>query len=101
MAELPDPVRLYGSHSEHVTQPPEGAEVLTRSEGCPIAGFAIGSHVYTMQHHPEMTPGFIAALTDELAGAMGRNGRSRHAGRWRKVPTWKRLPKAWRGSSSR
>ncbi len=79
MAGLPDPVKLYGSHTEQVSRLPGGAEVLTSSEGCAIAGFAIGAHVYTTQHHPEMTPAFIAALTEELAGAMGTDlaGRAR------------------------
>ena len=69
--DLPDEVKLYGSHTEQVTTLPDGAEVLTRSEGCPVSGFAIGTQVYTTQHHPEMLPGFIAALTEDLADAMG------------------------------
>lgn len=69
--DLPDRVRLYGSHTEQVTALPEGAVPLSRSEDCPISGFAIGGTVYTTQHHPEMTPAFIAALTEELAGQMG------------------------------
>lgn len=68
---LPDEVRLYGSHVEQVTALPEGAVPLARSEGCDVTGFAIGDCIYTTQHHPEMTPDFIAALTEELAGDMG------------------------------
>jgi len=70
-ADLPDTVRLYGSHTEQVTALPDGAVPLSRSEGCPISGFAIDGTVYTTQHHPEMTPEFIAALTEELADRMG------------------------------
>lgn len=69
--DLPDAVGLYGSHVEQVTALPEGAVALSRSEGCPVSGFAIDGTVYTTQHHPEMTPEFIAALTEELAGDMG------------------------------
>lgn len=69
--DLPDEVRLYGSHVEQVTALPKGAKVLSQSEGCDVTGFAIGGRVYTTQHHPEMTAGFIAALTDELAPQMG------------------------------
>ncbi len=71
MADLPDPVRLYGSHVEQVTALPPGARATSASEDCPVAGFVRGDRIYTTQHHPEMTPGFIAALTDELAGYLG------------------------------
>lgn len=69
--DLPDVVGLYGSHTEQVTALPEGALPLSRSEGCPVSGFAIGGTVYTTQHHPEMTTDFIAALTEELAADLG------------------------------
>ena len=69
--DLPDQVGLYGSHTEQVTALPEGATPLSRSEGCPVSGFAIGDTIYTTQHHPEMTPEFIAALTEELAEDLG------------------------------
>jgi GMP synthase-like glutamine amidotransferase len=65
--DLPDVIRLYGSHEEQVTQLPQGAVVLSRAEGCDVTGFAIGRTVYTTQHHPEMTAEFILALTDEIA----------------------------------
>lgn len=68
---LPDTVRLYGSHTEQVTQLPAGARVMTRAEGCRVTGFFLGRHIYTTQHHPEMTPDFIAALTDEMADDLG------------------------------
>lgn len=77
--DLPDEVRLYASHVEQVLGLPDGAKILSRSEGCDVAGFAIGGHIYTTQHHPEMTANFIAALTEELAPAMGSelSGRAR------------------------
>lgn len=70
-SDLPDQVKLYGSHSEQVTSLPPGATILARSEGCDIAGFALGGMIYTTQHHPEMTPDFIAALTEEMAKDLG------------------------------
>ncbi|MDK3018968.1 type 1 glutamine amidotransferase [Pseudodonghicola flavimaris] len=69
--DLPDVLRLYGSHCEQVTRAPEGATVLARSEGCPIAGFSLGQHVYTTQHHPEMERDFVADLTGEMAETLG------------------------------
>ncbi len=71
MAGLPDEMHLYASHAEQVSTLPEGADILAHSPGCAVAGFAIGDHIYTTQHHPEMTPEFIAALTEELSGDLG------------------------------
>ena len=68
---LPDRLKLYASHGEQVTALPDGAEVISHALGCDVTGFFIARHVYTTQHHPEMSPDFIAALTDELAGYLG------------------------------
>lgn len=67
MHPLPDTTALYAAHVEQVTAMPEQACALTTSPECPIGGFAIGNHIYTTQYHPEMTPGFIAALIEHLA----------------------------------
>lgn len=61
---------VYASHSEQVTALPEGAEVIAEGPGCPVAGFVIGRGVMTTQYHPEMEPGFIAALVDYLEDEM-------------------------------
>lgn len=71
--DLPDEVKLYGSHGEQVTSLPGGAIPLSRSEDCPVSGFALEHSVYTTQHHPEMTAAFIAALTEEMAEELGEN----------------------------
>lgn len=67
MAGLPDVITLAAAHNEQVTVLPAGAEVLTRSDDCPVGGFRIADRVFTTQYHPEITPDFIAALTDHLA----------------------------------
>ena len=71
MRDLPDPVRLYASHKEQVVALPEGAVVITKAEGCDVTGFAMGAHILTTQQHPEMTPAFMTALTEELADQLG------------------------------
>ena len=71
MAALPDAFTLYGSHVEQVTRLPKAAVPVAQSTDCTIAGFVIGDTVYTTQHHPEMTPEFIAALTEEMADYLG------------------------------
>lgn len=71
MGGLPDRIRLYASHKEQVSVLPDGARNLMVSTQCSTSGFAIGRHIYTTQHHPEMSPGFIAALTEEMAPMLG------------------------------
>ena len=71
MAPLTDSFSLYGSHIEQVTALPAGAIAIATSSDCAVAGFVMGNQIYTTQHHPEMTPDFIAALTDELAEYLG------------------------------
>ena len=66
-----DTLRLYGSHIEQIADLPQGATPLFESPGCPYAGFAIGSQVFTIQHHPEMTTDFIADLVEEYADEVG------------------------------
>lgn len=60
-------VRLYSAHQEQVTRLPDAAEVLGGDDFCPIGAFRIGSHVFTTEFHPEMTPDFIGGLVDYLA----------------------------------
>jgi len=67
MQGLPMSLKQYGAHIEQVVELPDGAEVLSSSTTCPIAGFHIADKVYTTQNHPEMTPDFITALVAEYA----------------------------------
>lgn len=67
--ELPNPLRLYGSHKECVTALPQVAVPTASSNGM-IAGFTVGRHIWTTQHHPEMSHGFITALTKEMQGIL-------------------------------
>jgi GMP synthase-like glutamine amidotransferase len=64
-------VKLYGCHAEQVTSLPQSAMTICSASGCEISGYSIGRHIYTTQHHPEMTAGFIAALTEEMAAELG------------------------------
>lgn len=62
---------LYGSHIEQVAALPSGAVPVFQSPGCPIAGFAVGRTVFTVQHHPEMTKAFMADLIEEYEDVVG------------------------------
>ena len=62
---------LYGSHIEQVAALPAGATRRFESPGTPIAGVSLGTHVLTIQHHPEMSHAFITDLVEELADYVG------------------------------
>lgn len=62
---------LYGSHIEQVAALPAGARTAFSGPGVPVAGMAVGDHVFTIQHHPEMTHAFITDLVEEYAGVVG------------------------------
>lgn len=64
-------LRLFGSHVEQVDRLPEQATRLFESPGCPIAGFALGTSVFTIQHHPEMSAQFFVDLVTEYKGYVG------------------------------
>lgn len=70
-ADLPQHLSLYGSHNEQVAALPKGARLIFRGKGCDIAGFALGDHVLTIQHHPEMTYEFIFDLVQHYADYVG------------------------------
>ncbi|MHA6265161.1 type 1 glutamine amidotransferase [Arenibacterium sp. CAU 1754] len=62
---------LYGSHIEQVEKAPDNAQVTFSGTGCPVAGFALGDTVSTIQHHPEMTHAFITDLVEHYAHDLG------------------------------
>lgn len=62
---------LYGSHKEQVTNLPPSAQTIFSSTDCKCAGFRVGNHIFTTQHHPEITPEFIADLVEEYSEALG------------------------------
>ncbi|UWQ42258.1 type 1 glutamine amidotransferase [Leisingera aquaemixtae] len=64
-AGLPDEIKLYGSHCECVSTLPESATALSESNGM-NTGFTLGRHIFTTQHHPEMSHDFILALSHEM-----------------------------------
>ena len=61
-------IRQNAAHEEQVVCLPDGAETVLSNDTCKYGGFRVGNHVFTSQYHPEITPAFMAALIDELAG---------------------------------
>lgn len=60
------PLLQNAAHEEQVTKAPQDAQILMSNKSCPIGAFTIGTHVFTTQYHPEITPHFMDALITEL-----------------------------------
>lgn len=69
-AALPEEVKLYGSHCECVRTLPDGATPFSERDSI-NTGFTLDRHIFTTQHHPEMTRSFILALTEEMRDQLG------------------------------
>ncbi|MFY0309016.1 type 1 glutamine amidotransferase [Leisingera sp. D0M16] len=69
-AALPDEIKLYGSHCECVSTLPDDATPFSSRDGI-NTGFTLGRHIFTTQHHPEMTHDFILALSEEMREDLG------------------------------
>ena len=59
---MPDGFAIIGSHQDQVVALPPGAVTTVTAPNCPIAGFAFGAKVATVQGHPE----FLKANTEPL-----------------------------------
>jgi GMP synthase (glutamine-hydrolysing) len=64
---------LHAVHQDQVLAPPAGARVLAASPTCPVAAFAIGDHVLSMQQHPEFDGEIVAKLLEMLRPAIGED----------------------------
>ena len=54
-------------HEDEVAALPPGCRLMARTAGCNIAGFYKGSHILTLQAHPEFHNDFMSALLDQMA----------------------------------
>ncbi|RUR13728.1 GMP synthase [Legionella sp. km772] len=62
---------LLVSHQDQVLELPKEAEILASSEFCPYYMTQIGSHVLTVQGHPEFTKAYSQALMDYRKSILG------------------------------
>ena len=74
---LPRRVKALQWHSVRVSQVPEGAAVLARSDVCPVQAMRVGNNAYSMQYHVELEPdtipnwGCVPAYEQALAATRG------------------------------
>jgi len=53
---------MYVFHEDHVTELPQGCDLLGSSDKCQIASFAKGNHIFTTQAHPEFSHAFMSCV---------------------------------------
>jgi GMP synthase-like glutamine amidotransferase len=68
-----DSVRLIASHQDQVVELPADAELLARTEHCPIAAYAVGDAAIAIQPHPEFTAAVSRGLVERRRGAIGED----------------------------
>ena len=62
---------VLASHQDQVLELPEGATLLATSDFCPVAGFTVGSHVFSVQPHPEMDEIILGNLLNKRRAILG------------------------------
>jgi len=64
-------VRIIASHQDQVVELPEGAEVIARTDHCPIAAYTLGPSVFAIQPHPEFTTAVSRGLVERRRDRIG------------------------------
>ena len=62
---------LRASHQDQVVEMPAESTLYASSDFCPIAGFQIGTHVLSMQGHPEFSKEYNRALIEKRVDRIG------------------------------
>ncbi len=71
MTPAVDRFRLLMSHQDQVVELPSGAEVIASAPYCPVGAYSIGSHVFSVQGHPEFTPALNRLLIQKRRERLG------------------------------
>ncbi|MFN8017853.1 MAG: hypothetical protein U0P45_06990 [Acidimicrobiales bacterium] len=64
-------VRLIASHQDQVQELPSGAELVARTDHCPIAAYTVGTSALAIQPHPEFTAAVSRGLVERRWDAIG------------------------------
>lgn len=63
--------RILASHKDQVQRLPEGAQILARSDYCPVGAYRIEDHVFCVQGHPEFVPELSRVLVTKRRSTLG------------------------------
>ncbi len=72
--QIPDPpsqLQLLAMHQDQVVDVPSGGVVWATSTFCPNAGISYGERAWSMQPHPEFTPGIVETLCHDRRDRLG------------------------------
>lgn len=61
---------LCAWHQDQIMTPPAGAEIIARSDFCPVAGLRYGDRAISFQAHPEFAPAYMRDLITSRRGGM-------------------------------
>ncbi|MDG2304918.1 MAG: GMP synthase [Candidatus Binatia bacterium] len=70
-SDVASATRLIHSHKDQVTELPPGAELIGGNDACPIGLYRIGTHIMSVQAHPEFSPEYARALYEMRREAFG------------------------------
>lgn len=65
------PVRIIASHQDQVVELPEGADLLARTDHCPVAAYTLGPSAFAIQPHPEFTAAISRGLVERRRDRIG------------------------------
>ncbi len=71
-ANSPGSFTIVASHQDQVLELPAGGELFASADGCPIAGFTVGNHVFCVQGHPEFSADLASSLYSSRVERIGQ-----------------------------
>ena len=64
-------VRMQYMHADQVTEPPDGATLLSEAPHCPVAMFQCGPRLLGIEAHPEFPSAYARALIQDRRARIG------------------------------
>ncbi len=64
-------VRMQYMHADQVTEPPDGATLLSQAPHCPVAMFQCGPRLLGIEAHPEFLAAYARALIEDRRARIG------------------------------
>jgi GMP synthase-like glutamine amidotransferase len=64
-------VRMQYMHADQVTEPPDGATLLSEAPHCPVAMFQSGPRLLGIEAHPEFPAAYARALIEDRRARIG------------------------------
>lgn len=64
-------VRMQYMHADQVTEPPDGATLLSEAPHCPVAMFQCGPRLLGLEAHPEFPATYARALIEDRRARIG------------------------------